>query len=258
MHKTPLVRALPLRRSLLSLLLLSPLVAQESAADAARMHVALSLASGTFEHRTADSDLDDRTRAALFRLAGEYVGSAGFGGGLRLESMVSDDDLFEGKAGANPVEASDGTVYVHGTYRFASGPLDLPVRLGVTIGDYRLTDQVTDRETDYQSAGVYFEAAPEWTVLANESLRWSVFAEAGVGIAATNIDPEGDARDYDATTARYGFEVGTRVTFGRYEVALSGIGRWQHMGESDDNGGFAIAGYDSEFVGISASFGVTF
>jgi hypothetical protein len=40
------------------------------------------------------------------------------------------------------------------------------------------------------------------------------------------------------------------VAFGRFELGLSGLGRWQSMGESDPENGITIAGYDTEFVGV--------
>ncbi len=89
-------------------------------------------------------------------------------------------------------------------------------------------------------------------------MRWSLFATASAGIAATTIDPDADDEEYESWTTRYGLEVGTRVAFGRFDVGLSGIGRWQAMDESDPENGTTIAGYRTEFLGAMVSFGVTF
>lgn len=252
----PSAAALRAAAVLSSLFCLAPLAAQEAAVRGLRFDASVGLAGGTFEHRTEASSRDDRTSAALLLLRAEATTAGGFGGGLRLESLASDDDLFEG-TGANEVEAEQGTLFAHLTYRLHEGRFQMPIRLGFLLDDYQLADQVTDLELEHLSAGGYFELAPSFDVLANDSLRWSLFAVAGAGVAATTIDPEGDDEDYDASTVRYGLEVGTRVAFGRFDVGLSGIGRWQAMDESDPENGNTIDGYRTEFLGAMLSFGVT-
>lgn len=260
MHQTLSLLARRARPPVLPLLLLAPLAAQEPAQTAPRITVGVGYAGGTFEHRTEGSDLDDRTGAGLFQLHGEVTTAGGFGGGLRLEAIGTDDDLFadSSAAGASPTEARAGSLFLHGTWAVAAPGFAMPIRLGLLIDDYRLTDQATDRELDYGSTGVYLEFAPTVTLFAGEDLRWSAFAAGGIGVAATAIDADQDSRDYTSHTTRYGLEIGTRVAFGRWDVSLSGIGRWQSMAESSDEGGFAIAGYDSEFLGVQLAFGATF
>ena len=261
MHVTRLHRVGRARRARVSVLfpalLLAPLAAQAPEPARARFDVGVGFAGGTFEHRTDASARDDRTSGALLLLHGEATTAGGFGGGLRLESLVSDDDLFAG-TGSNEVEANQGTLFVHLTWRLQTERFVLPIRAGLLLDDYQLADQVTDLELDHLSAGGYFELAPSFTLAANDTLRWSLFATAGAGIAATTIDPDGDDEDYDASTTRYGLEVGTRVAFGRFELGVSGLGRWQSMGESDPENGTTIAGYDTEFVGVMVRGGITF
>lgn len=240
-----------------TLLLLAPLTAQEATTAQARFDVSLGLAGGTFEHRTEASSRDDRTSSALLILRAEATTAGGFGGGLRLESLQSDDDLFAG-TGSNEVEANQGTLFAHLTYRLQEGRFAMPIRIGFLLDDYQLADQVTDQELDHLSAGGAIELAPSFSLLANDSVRWSLFATASAGIAATTIDPDGDDEDYDSSTTRYGLELGTHVSFGRFDVGLSGIGRWQTMDESDPENGTTIAGYRTEFVGALLSFGIVF
>lgn len=239
------------------LLLLAPLTAQEATTAQARFDVSLGLAGGSFEHRTEASSRDDRTSGALLLLRAEATTAGGFGGGLRLESLQTDDDLFAG-TGSNEVEANQGTLFAHLTYRLQEGSFAMPIRIGFLLDDYQLADQVTDLELDHVSAGVALELAPSFTLLANDSVRWSLFATASAGIAATTIDPDADDEEYESSTTRYGLEVGTRVAFGRFDVGLSGIGRWQAMDESDPENGTTIAGYRTEFLGAMVSFGIVF
>ena len=238
-------------------LLLATLAAQNAPARQARIDVTAGLAGGTFEHRTEASSRDDRTSAALLLLRAEATTAGGFGGGLRLESLQSDDDLFAG-TGSNEVEANQGTLFAHLTYRLQEGRFTLPIRFGFLLDDYQLADQVTDLELDHFSAGGAIELAPSFELMTTSSLRWSLFATASAGLAATTIDPDGDDEEYDSTTTRYGLEVGTRVAFGRFDVGLSGLGRWQQMDESDPENGTTIAGYRTEFLGAMLSFGVVF
>lgn len=65
-------------------------------------------AGGYFDYDTDGSNLDDDTDAGFFRLQFEGTSKRGFGGGLRLESYTSDDDLFAGTGFADS-EASNGT-----------------------------------------------------------------------------------------------------------------------------------------------------
>lgn len=261
MHILPLAPLVCRHRAvaavLLQALLLAPLAAQAPEPTHAQFDVGVGLAGGMLEHRTADAARDDRTSAALLLLHGEATTAGGFGGGLRLESLVSDDDLFAG-TGSNEVEANQGTLFVHLTWRLQTERFVMPIRVGLLLDDYQLADQVTDLELDHLSAGGYFELAPSLALVANDTLRWSLVATAGAGIAATTIDPDGDDEEYDASTTRYGLEVGTRVSFGRFELGLSGLGRWQSMGESDPENGTTIAGYDTEFVGVMVRGGITF
>jgi hypothetical protein len=116
------------------LLLLAPLTAQEATTAQARFDVSLGLAGGSFEHRTEASSRDDRTSGALLLLRAEATTAGGFGGGLRLESLQTDDDLFAG-TGSNEVEANQGTLFAHLTYRLQEGSFAMPIRIGFLLDD---------------------------------------------------------------------------------------------------------------------------
>jgi hypothetical protein len=95
-------------------------------------------------------------------------------------------------------------------------------------------------------------------LLADDHVRWSLFAVAGAGIAATAIDPEGDPEEYSSTTTRIGLELGCRLGFGRWELGLGAVGRWQDMDESDPEDGDTVPGYAAVFRGVMLSVGARF
>lgn len=246
------MRILPL------LLLLAPLAAQDpDVRQRPRFDIDFSLGGGRFEHKTDGSDLDDHTDAAIFRLRFEATTRHGIGGGIRIEGIGTDDDLFT-DAGFNATEASSGSLFGHFTYRAVADRFAMPVRIGLLLNGYQLADQVTDEEVSYGSIGPYLEVAPEFTLFARRDFRWTLFGEAGVGVAATSIDVEGDYRDYVSDTTFAGLEFGTRFDFGPMDLTISAIGRWQSMAESDVEDGQVVLGYDSEFRGLMISFGATF
>src|SRR5687767_14766424 len=86
-----------------------------------RFRIAAAIAGGNFDFETDDPDpsgptLEGDTDAGMFRLSFEATTARGIGGGVRLESVASDDDLFV-DAGFNATEAGNGTLFAHFTYR---------------------------------------------------------------------------------------------------------------------------------------------
>lgn len=245
-------------RTLLPILLLglaAPVVAQEP--ESPRFRVALGLAGGYFDYDTDGSNLDDDTDAGFFRLQFEGTSKRGFGGGLRLESYASDDDLFAGTGFAES-EASNGTLFAHFTYRFEEHRFAMPVRIGLMLNGLVLTENATNDESTYGSIGPYFEIAPEFTIAGRRNVQWSLYGEIGVGVGGTAIDFDGDANDYDSATAFFGLELGTRLRLANFEVGVAYLGRWQSMDESDEENGLVALGYDAQFQGLMVSVGVVF
>lgn len=235
--------------------LLASLAAQESAEP--RFRVGLGLAGGRFDFETDGSGLDDRTDAGMFRLHFEGTSGRGIGGGVRLESIASDDDLFADTA-FEPSEAANGTLFGHFTYRVASHRFAMPLRVGLLLNGLTLTENATDAEVTYASIGPYFEIAPEVVIARSGSTWWSLFGEVGVGVGGTAIDIEGDSRDWESATSFAGLELGTRLQLGPIELGLSYVGRWQSMDESDPEGNEVVLGYDADFQGLMFSFAVVF
>lgn len=243
--------ALPIVLSLASL----PLLAQEGGDP--RFRIGLGLAGGSFDFETDGSGLDGDSDGAMLRLSFEGTSARGIGGGVRLESVASDDDLFTG-TGFGTAEASNGSLFGHFTYRVESHRFAMPLRVGLLLNGLTLTDNATDDEVTYASIGPYFEIAPEVVLVRGGKTQWSLFGEVGVGVAGTAIDVEGDSRDFESTSSFAGLELGTRLLIGPIELGLSYVGRWQSMDESDPEGGTVVLGYDADFQGAMFSFAVVF
>ena len=236
------------------LALASSLLAQEREP---RFRIGLGLAGGDFDYETEGSNLDGETDAGFFRLQFEGTSSRGIGGGLRFESLVTDDDLFDA-AGFAASEAHNGTVFGHFTYRLEAHRFAMPIRVGLLLNGLTLEETGSGYETTFGSVGPYFEVAPEVTLVRRGSTRWSLFAEVGVGVGGTAIEVAGDSRDYESATSFAGVELGTRLLLGPIELGLSYVGRWQALDESDPENGFVVLPNEVDFQGLMISFAVVF
>lgn len=263
-----------MRAALVAALLLGPsLVAQDPKParrerEEPRFRVAMGLAGGEFEFDTERSLLDGETDAGLFRLQFEGVSRRGIGGGVRFESLGTDDDLFN-NAGFAPTEAWNGTVFGHFTYRFEQHRFIMPMRAGLMSNFVGLDEQGfgSGEDVAYWSFGPYFEFAPE-VILARSGrtrsgapgLSWSLYGEFGFGFGGTYIDVDNDFREYESVTFFSGLEVGTRLTLGAIELGVAYLGRFQTMDESDPEGfpSLVAFGYDADFQGLLLTFGVRF
>jgi hypothetical protein len=235
--------------------LLAPLAAQDR--EEPRFRIGLALSGGRFDFDTEGNNLDDDQSAGMFRLQFEGTSSRGFGGGVRLESMVSDDDMFVGN-GFAATEASNGSLFGHFTYRFESHRFAMPIRAGLLLNGLVLDEVASSDEVTYGSLGPYFEIAPEITLARSGKTAWSLYGELGFGGGFTSIDVEGDSNDYESSTGFFGLELGTRLLIHKIELGLAFVGRWQSMDESDPENNLVVRGYDAEYTGLLFSFGVVF
>lgn len=226
-----------------------PLAAQTEAPYSPRFRVQLGVGGGELEHVTDGSLLDDETDAGMFRFHFEGTSRRGFGGGLRFEGIASDDDLFA-DAGFNASEAQMSSLYLHFTYRAEAPRFSMPVRVGLWLNGYGLEDRVLGEEVTYGSIGPYIELGPEFRIVDRRSLSWSLYAEVGLGVAATLAEVDNDNNDYHSATFALGAELGTRLRTGPVELGLAWVSRFQSMDESDPENGFVVLGYDAEFHGL--------
>ncbi|MCA8975543.1 MAG: hypothetical protein KDC98_12545 [Planctomycetes bacterium] len=244
-----------MQRLLLSVLLSSTaLLAQDG-----RMyfHGSIGLAGGNFSFENDDRSLDDDTDAGMFLVEFEAASRRGFGGGIRFESVASDDDLFV-RNGAPANEARMGTLFAHFTYLVQEHRFMMPIRVGVLVNSLTFEENVTGLEVQYGSVGPYFEVEPELTIVRRGPFRWTLFGQFGVGVGGTAIEVDNDFRDYDSATAFVGVEFGTRLRVGPGEFGIGYVGRFQSMDESDVEAGQVVLAHDAAFSGLLVTFGVTF
>ena len=155
-------------------------------------------------------------------------------------------------------EARRANLYFHFTYRAEVRNFAMPVRIGLMLDGYELEENVSNDDITYGSIGPYLELAPEFSLIRERHFSWSLYGEAGIGVAGTGIDIEGDPEDYSSATAFFGLEAGTRIRMGPVELGVGFIGRWTNMDESDEENGLVVLGHDTEFVGLLVSGGVVF
>ncbi len=247
-----------MRSTLLAVLTLAlPLAAQQEAPFVSRFRVQFAGAGGEFQHHTDNSLLDDQTKAGMFRFEFEGISRRGFGGGLRYEGVVSDDDLFA-DAGFNASEARMSSLYLHFTYRATARHFTMPVRIGLWLNGYVLEDRVLGDEVSYGSIGPYLELTPEFRLVDERRFGWSLYGQLGGGVAGTGIDVDNDSNDYYSTTVAYGVELGTRLRTGPLELSVAYVLRGQAMDESDPENGLVVLGYDAHFQGLLISASALF
>ena len=235
--------------------LLAPLVAQDR--DEPRFRIGVGLSGGSFDFETEGSNLEDSESAGMFRLQFEGTSSRGFGGGLRLESLATDDDFFV-DAGFAATEVGNGSLFGHFTSRVEAHRFAMPIRAGLLLNGLVLDEVSSNDEVTYGSFGPYFEIAPEVVLARSGKTQWSLYGEVGFGGGVTFIDIEGDANEYESSTGFFGLEFGTRLLLNKIELGLAVVSRWQSMDESEPEGSQVVRAYDADYHGLMFTFGVVF
>lgn len=214
----------------------------------------LSVGLGELDHTTDGSDLDGDTDAGSFRLDFEGFARGGIGGGLRIDSFRSDDDLFV-ENDFNATTATTTSFFPHFTYRLEQDAFALPLRIGLLVQAHELEENATDDTTTFVSAGPMFEVAPEFFLVRDGDFAFSLRATLALGIGGTWIDIDNDPEDYSSATLFYGAEFGPRIYFGMFDCAFTALVRGHVMDESDVEDGNYVLGYDSSFAGLMLTFG---
>ncbi|MBL8734775.1 MAG: hypothetical protein JNN13_20530 [Planctomycetes bacterium] len=238
----------------ITLLAAAPLAAQD---EGPRFRIGLAFGGGTFDYETDGSLLDGDTSGGLFRLEFEGHGESGLGGGLRLEGVASDDDLFT-NAGFTPREARESSLFGFFSWRHTQHRFAMPVRLGLLFDGLVLEDKPTGEETTFDSVGPYFEIEPQVTLSHGDGVDWSLYGQLGFGAGFSTTEIEGDPREFESSTGFFGLEFGTRLQIASVELGLAYVGRFRSYEESDIEGGDFIFANDSSFSGLLFSFAVIF
>jgi hypothetical protein len=240
----------------LLLLAFAPSLSAQDAREP-RFRIGLGLAGGSFDFETEAPNPNGDADAAMLRLSFEATSARGIGGGVRLESLGTDDDLFA-DAGFPDTQAGLGNLFAHFTYRLESHRFAMPMRAGLMLNGLTIEDDAAGTEDEFASFGPYVEVAPEIVLARSGRTQFSLFGEVGFGFGATAIELDGDSRDYESVTGFAGLELGARLLMGPIELGLSYVGRWQSTDESDPEGGLVVPEYDIDFNGLLFSFAVVF
>lgn len=245
-----------MRVTLLAVLLLATSLAAQDTKSEPRFRIGVALAAGDVDFNQDDGGLDDDTDAGFFRLQFEYIGQNRIGGGLRVESYASDDDL--GGTGPSGSEANNSAVFGHFTYRLGGDRFEMPLRAGLFADRLTLEQNISNTEVEVSSFGPYFEVAPELTLIHVGPTRWTVYGELGAGWTITEIDADSTTQDFDSESLFYGVELGTRVRLGMFEAGLGLLARFQATDDSDPEGGFFVPSFDASFQGVLLSLALRF
>jgi hypothetical protein len=243
------MRCLPV--AIIAAFLSLPLAAQDD--QHARWRIALGLGAGNLDFDEDNTARDDDATAGAFRLGFEGTSGAGFGGGLRLESFAAS----EMRLGAGTdYDVGMGSMFGHFTYRARAHRFAM--RVGLLLNSLTLDNTAVDAEQTYLSAGLYLEAAPEFTLVRRGSTEWTLYGEAGLGSGSTMVEIDNDSREWDSSTGFAGLEFGTRLYLGVCELSAAFVSRWQSMDRTDPDGGVTLPGYDASFSGFWLGFGIVF
>lgn len=217
--------------------------------------VQVMVGGGKFQH-DIDGSVEDDTNGGYGRLSFEFFGES-LGGGLRLEGIASDDDLFAGSIG--PAEATDGEIFVHITGRLRNDEtVRVPVRFGLFVRGYSLEDNGTGASIDWSTVGVRAEVEPDIAFIAEEGVRWSVHGVLGGGLGVSRVETDPSTFDADTTMTSFDVAIGTRLELSPVVLDLGLMRRASYYDQSDDSGGLFFRGIDTTFEGVYIALGVTF
>ncbi len=217
----------------------------------------LTLGAGDFEHDTSGTPLDGETDAGLLRGRFEGFGESGFGGGVEIEAIKSDDDLFT-NAGFGESEASSLEIFGYGAYRVHSGNFLMPIRFGVFGREYQIEQQTPSGEVEVTSLGIKLAAEPDIAFVATENVRFGVFANVALGIGISEVETNLSSTKWDTSTTTFGFDAGLRLRLSIATLSLAYIHREEAIDESDVEGGTRIPAFDTDFDGVALTLGFNF
>jgi len=229
------------------------LAAPATAQDHWDIRADVGLGGGHFTHHTHHSSLDGGTDTGFGRLDFEMSrDGTGFGG--RLETFGTDDDLF----GAPGAEAGGVDLFAFAQWSLRGEQLRMPVRFGLLFDDYQFDQPLLAETLSVGSLGLRLELEPQLTLVQQERLDWSLFANVNFGIAFSGIDSDQDNGHWSSSSTLFGAELGTRLRYRDVTFGLSFVHREQGMHDSDVDLGRSIAGFERRLDVILLTAGLRF
>ncbi|MEO6709366.1 MAG: hypothetical protein ABI054_07525 [Planctomycetota bacterium] len=216
----------------------------------------MTLAAGDYDHDT-DGSFDDETKAGFVGLRAEASNRSGLGGGVSIEVMNSDDDLFEGQT-ANESQATSVEIAPFFLYRVDGGDrFRMPLRAGPWIHALTLDEQHSSDSLTWVSVGLRVAVEPEIVLARSEGFEFSLFSEVSLAGGGTQVHQElgsGD-EDYDTGGGAFGFEIGPRFRWSHFSAGVSLLHRSLSFDKSDRENNVRIPGIDTSFDAFAISFG---
>jgi hypothetical protein len=237
----------------------APAAMPEPAADGLRLHVELAAGTGRFELTTNNSpSRTGHTDAGYVSLTLELIGEHDTGGGIRLEGMRTDDDLFLDTGGIRS-RGTDSDVFLFGTGLFGDGiETRVPLRLGLLARNLALKDLAADVSTEWQAVGLGFECEPDFALAHDGPVRWSLYGRFGFAFALATVSTAPATFDADSKMRSVDVGVGTRLQFGAGELGVGWLYRAVSFDESAAVNGARFAAIDGHFSGLIATFALRF
>jgi hypothetical protein len=216
----------------------------------------VTFAGGDYDH-DPEGAVHDETDAGFFGLLAEVSGaSSGIGGGIELEVMGTDDDLFEN----GPVEQQISTFGIAPFFlcRMRAGDrFRIPVRIGPWLHFLDAEDEGSSDSLTWATLGLRFAVEPEMVLVQDRDFQLSLFSEVSLAGGGSVVHEElgSTDEDYETTGGVFGLEIGPRFRMSHFFASVSFLHRGISMDESDSENGVRIPGFDSEFNALAFSFG---
>ncbi len=215
----------------------------------------ITVSGGTYEHEF-DSTVKDDTSASFVGLVVEGSSRSGFGGGLSLEIMASDDNLFENQGAATQAATVEFAPFF--LYRVRAGErFRMPVRVGPWIHALTLEDQASSDSLSWTSYGLRAAVEPEFALVHSQNFDLTMFAGLSLAGGATTIEEDlaSGNETYDSNATAFGFELGPRFRWPHFLAGISYLHRELSADQSDFVNNFAIRGIDTSYDGLAFTFG---
>ena len=216
----------------------------------------LRLGTGTFENEFSGG-ADSKTDADFFALQFEGYSDQGFGGGIRLEGIGTDNDLFS-NFGIADSQADLGELSLYFCYRLEKDRFRMPIRVGPTFINYEVKDNTFNQQVDYNTVGARVEIEPEISIIQSPNTSWGLFANLGFGFGLTRIETSPSSFEADSIALLGKFEFGTRAQLGPILMDLGYVLRQMNIDESEVVNGNAYSEVDTTFSGVQFTIGGRF
>lgn len=260
------MHALPLRTCLAGTfaLVLGPcLLAQDDFAASKEflphLQIWADMGFGRLDHNTKGSDLDGDDTATMLEIGVEGFSDSGFGGGVRLGLLSSEEGMFD-DAGVDAVMATAVDMYLHITQRWAHERFAMPLRFGFLVNSYQLEqDTSTSEDTiQFDSFGIRTELEPEFLLSDWDGVVLTAGSRLSLGSGWTECSTDPSTFEADSSTLFYGIDLGLRLRTGMGSFHLGWVLRGQSMDDSEVVDGLIYRGYDATFNGLMIGGGIFF